>query len=270
MRKDDEQKAYRKRLAMGILIAVVINALLILFVPSFRQAVKESLKMVSLTDARKAPAIPPPKPPPIVRAPKVKFTPIAGAVSGLAPVSSGGGYALDGPGINIGPVVRTPGTSKPIAMQSLGFVMLPGSFRRTAAAVGKKVSGITMLASAEMQGSGRVANAPLPSNFDITSEINSILPSGPVNPPSVIKKVKPIYPEEARVAGIEGKTVLKVTILFGGTIGEIKILQSSGRDDFDQAAVECVKKWKFKPAMQSGIRVAMPVQIPITFEISND
>ena len=102
MNKYEAQKAYRKRLAMGILIAAVINALLVLFVPGFRQAVKESFRMVSLTDERKMPALPPSKPPPVVKAPKVKFTPIAGTVSGLAPVSSESGYAIDGPGLNIG------------------------------------------------------------------------------------------------------------------------------------------------------------------------
>jgi len=270
MNKDEVQKAYRKRLAMGILIAAVINALLVLFVPGFRQAVKESLRMVSLTDERKAPALPPPKPPPIVRAPKVKFTPIAGTVSGLAPVSSSSDYALDGPGLNVGPAVRTPGTSKPIPMQSLGVMMLPGAFSGRVAPTARSLSDISVFAPAKMQSTGRIASAPLPSNFDITSEINAILPSGPVNPPSVIEKVQPVYPEEARVAGIEGKVVLKVVILFNGNTGDIEILQSSGRNDFDQAAKECVKQWKFKPAMQSGIRVTMAVQIPITFEIINE
>ena len=270
MNKYEAQKAYRKRLAMGILIAAAINALLVLFVPGFRQAVKESLRMVSLADERKVPTLPPPKPPPIVKAPKVKFTPIAGTVSGLAPISSDSEYALDGPGLNIGPVVRTPGTSKPIPMQSLGVMMLPGTFNGNVAPTGKSIADISMPAPAEMTGTGKMAVAPLPSSFDITSEINAILPSGPVNPPSVIEKIKPVYPEEARVAGIEGKVVLKVVILFDGTIGDIEILQSSRRDDFDQAAKECVKQWKFKPAMQSGIRVTMAVQIPITFEITND
>jgi len=270
MNKHEAQKAYRKRLAMGILIAALINALLVLFVPSFRQAVKDTLKMVTLTDERKAPSLPPPKPPPIVKAPKVKFTPIAGTVSGLAPVSSSSGYALDGPGLNIGPVVRTPGTSKPIPMQSLGTMMLPGTFSGSGVPTSKNVSDISLPGPAEMQGTGRMLSAPLPSNFDITSEINAILPSGPVSQPQVIKKPPPVYPEEARVAGIEGKVILKVTILFDGTIGDIEILQSSGRDDFDQAAKECLKQWKFKPAMQSGIRVTTAVQIPITFEIIND
>lgn len=269
MNKSEIQKAYRKRLAMGVLIAAVVNALLILFVPSFRQAVKESLKMVSLTETRKAPELPPPKPPPVVKTPKVKFTPIAGTVSGLAPVSSGGEYALDGPGINIGPIVRTSGTSKPIALQSSGVMMLPGTVHSSVVPSSKSVSNISKIVPAKIQASGRMISAPFPS-FDITSEINAILPSGPVSSPSVVKKVKPVYPEQARVAGIEGAVVLKVPILFDGTIGNIEILDSSGRDDFDKAARECVKKWKFKPAMQSGIRVTMAVRIPITFEITND
>lgn len=269
MNKDEAQKAYRKRLAMGILIAAAINMLLVLFVPGFRQAVKESLRMVSLTDERKAPTLPPSEPPPIVRAPKVKFTPIAGTVSELAPVSSDSEYALDGPGLNIGPIVRTPGTSRPIPMQSLDVMMLPRTFSEGVTLTPKSFSDIPMPAPAEMQSTGRIVSAPLPS-FDITNEINAILPSGPVSSASAIEKVPPVYPEEARVAGIEGKVVLKVVVLFDGTIGDIEILKSSGRNDFDQAAKECVKQWKFKPAMQSGIRVTMAVRFPIIFELTND
>lgn len=266
MNKNEAQKMYRKRLATCILMAAVVNTLLVLFVPGFRQAVKESLKMISLTDAWKAPALPP-KPPPVVKVPKIRFTPIPGTVSGLAPVSSDSEYALDGPGLNIGPIVRTPGTSKPIPMQHPGVMTLAETF-----------SGVTpdadsvsfMPAFAEMQSAGRIAGAPLYSSFDITSEINSILPSGPVSPPSATKRVSPVYPEKARIAGIEGKVVLKVVILFDGSIGDIEILESSGRDDFDQSAKECVKQWKFKPAMQSGIRVTMAARITIAFEITND
>ena len=267
MYRDEARKVYRRRLAICISLAAVINVALVLFVPGFRQAVKESLRMISLTDALKEPALPPPKPPPVVRVPKVKFTPIASAVSGLAPVSADSQYALDGPGLTIGPVVRTPGTSKPIPMQSLGMAMplIEPAWNRN-----KSVLDMYMPAPAEMLGAGRYAGVPSPSNFDITSEISAILPSGPVSPPSAIEKVKPVYPEEARVAGIEGVVVLKVVILFDGTVGDIEVLESSGRDDFDQAAEECVKQWKFKPAMQSGIRVTMAARISITFEISND
>lgn len=270
MYKDETKKVYRKRLATCILAAAVVNVLLVLFVPGFRQAVKESLKMISLTDEWKTPAVPPPKPPPVVKVPKVKFTPIAGMVSGLAPVSSDSGYALDGPGLNIGPIVRTPGTSKPIAMQSLDIMMIPGGFSGSVMPTARSVLDRFMPVPSEMQGAGRIAGVPLPDDFDITSEINSILPSGPVNPPSVTKRVQPVYPEEARLAGIEGEIVLKVVIQFDGTIGDIEVLESSGRDDFDQAAIECVRQWEFKPAMQSGIRVTMAVRMTIMFEIAND
>jgi protein TonB len=156
-------------------------------------------------------------------------------------------------------------------MQSLGTaMMLPGVSNTNIAPIAKSVLDMYMPAPAEIQSTGRYAGVPLPSNFDITSEISAILPSGPVSPPSAIEKVKPVYPEEARLAGIEGIVVLKVMILFDGTVGDVEVLESSGRDDFDQAAKECVKQWRFKPAMQSGIRVTMAVRIPITFDISND
>lgn len=147
--------------------------------------------------------------------------------------------------------------------------MFPEAFGDSVAPNAKSVLDILMPATSGMQGSGRIVSAPLPADFDITSETNAILLSVPVSPPSVIEKVRPVYPAEARAAGIDGKVILKVVILFDGTIGNIEISKSSGGDDFDKSAIECVKQWKFRPAIQSGIRVTMAVQVPIAFEMKN-
>ncbi len=252
---------------MGIAagVAIIINALLILLIPGFREAVKETYTMITLRDVPQTiPKLPPREQPKIVKVQKIKFTPISGAISS-GPATHVQNIS-DGPGLNIGEV-RVSATGKPIPMQAGRMEIFPTA-TNSSVGVGDDVL-ITTPGPSSLTGTPRLAPLSAAPAFDITPEINALLPSGPVNPPQVINRVPPVYPEEARLAGLEGRVSLKVRVLYDGSIGQIEILQSSGREDFDQAAIECVRQWKFKPAMQSGIRVGMTVSIPITFEISN-
>ena len=270
MAKSDLQAEYRKRLSITILIAVTLNALIILLVPGFRKQVVESFRMVSLNEVPKTvPPIPPRQERKVVQVrQKIQFSPIHESAS-LPPVTPIEQFT-EGPGLastdSQGDGYLLSGSSKPIPLRSLGMAILPDDFGLALPST---------LLSSDAQGSsptldtGRSSPMPSASGFDITGEISSILPAGAVQPPTVVKSVPPAYPEKARLAGIEGKVLLKVRVLYDGTISEVRVLKSSGRADFDQAALDCVKQWEFRPAMQSGIRVDVWISIPVNFEITN-
>ena len=61
-----------------------------------------------------------------------------------------------------------------------------------------------------------------------------------------------------------GVVVVKCTIDEQGNVQE-PLVEKSTNAGFDQAAVDAVKKWKFKPAQQDGSPVAKKVSIPIKF-----
>lgn len=67
-------------------------------------------------------------------------------------------------------------------------------------------------------------------------------------PPTVIKRVEPIYPELARKAGIEGKVFVKVWIDKHGKVKDVIVLKSTV-ELFNQAAIDAAKQWEFTPAM---------------------
>lgn len=89
----------------------------------------------------------------------------------------------------------------------------------------------------------------------------------PVQMPAYLNNKPPEYPGIARKRGFEGKVVLRVRVLSSGNPQELEIKNSSGYEILDEAALEAVEKWKFKPATRGGKPVDSWVEIPIRFEL---
>lgn len=68
----------------------------------------------------------------------------------------------------------------------------------------------------------------------------------------VITKVQPVYPPVMQMARMQGVVVVDAVILRDGTIGDIKVLSSSG-SAFAQAAIDALRKWRYAPMAQEGI-----------------
>jgi protein TonB len=75
----------------------------------------------------------------------------------------------------------------------------------------------------------------------------------------VIQKVPPVYPEAARAARIQGRVVLRGTISETGTLEEVHVV--SGHPFLQQAAIDAVKAWSFRPYLLHG----EPVKVEVTF-----
>lgn len=86
-------------------------------------------------------------------------------------------------------------------------------------------------------------------------------------PPQVIKQVMPVYPDDARAEGIEGQVVVRVTISKEGAAIRPEVVVSSGDPRLDQAAIDSILAWKFKPATINGMKEAVDVQIPLQFQL---
>lgn len=67
-----------------------------------------------------------------------------------------------------------------------------------------------------------------------------------------ISKVSPIYPPIMQQARREGTVVLDAIIHRDGTVGDIKVLESSGLP-FEQAAITAVGQWRYTSQPQEGI-----------------
>lgn len=80
-------------------------------------------------------------------------------------------------------------------------------------------------------------------------------------------QVKPRYPETARRQGVEGTTVLKVSVSDKGLVDEVLVERSAGYRDLDLAALEAVRQWRFEPAKQGRQAVAVWVMLPVRFTL---
>lgn len=81
---------------------------------------------------------------------------------------------------------------------------------------------------------------------------------------------KPAYPAYARRRGIEGRVILSVTVSADGNVAHVGIAQSSRYDVLDEAAVEAVRKWRFRPAHENGQAIVSTINVPITFRLNED
>jgi protein TonB len=85
-----------------------------------------------------------------------------------------------------------------------------------------------------------------------------------IDPPVPVRTVPPDYPEDLRKEGAMGIVVVKCTVDVQGNVIDPEV-EKSTNTGFDKAAVEAVKKWKFKPAKLDGNPVSRKVSIPIKF-----
>jgi protein TonB len=93
-----------------------------------------------------------------------------------------------------------------------------------------------------------------------------ILPTGDMVLPVIQKKVEPNYPDIARRARIEGKVILQAVVNKEGDVNEVNVL-SSTNPMFNDAAIEAVKQWKYKPALQNGKPVSVYYTIRVDFRL---
>jgi len=81
----------------------------------------------------------------------------------------------------------------------------------------------------------------------------------------LIKKVDPVYPPTALRMRVEGAVQLMATVSKTGDITQVQVL--SGDQQLTQAAVDAVKRWKYKPYLLNGEPVEIQTQVTINFRL---
>lgn len=76
-----------------------------------------------------------------------------------------------------------------------------------------------------------------------------------------------VYPELAVKAGVEGRVVIEIKLSKTGQILDTKVIQSLGNNGCDEAAIDAIKKVKWKPAYQRDKPVNVIVSIPVVFRL---
>ena len=79
----------------------------------------------------------------------------------------------------------------------------------------------------------------------------------------------PDYPWSARRRGREGRVVIVLDVDAGGHPIHVSVVESSGDDALDQAALNALARWRLAPALKDGVPVASQVRVPIRFRLDD-
>lgn len=86
--------------------------------------------------------------------------------------------------------------------------------------------------------------------------------------PEAVSQVPPTYPAQLRKARIEGSVVLVFLLNEEGRVEDPRV-ESASRPEFEQPALEAIRKWRFRPGMKNGQPVRTFVRQAIRFRASS-
>ena len=89
---------------------------------------------------------------------------------------------------------------------------------------------------------------------------------GGVSAPVLLSEVMPKYSKEARKKKIQGNVLLNLIVDREGHPKRIRVIKSLGYG-LDENAVEAVRQYVLKPAMENGEPVAVEINIDVNFRI---
>jgi protein TonB len=82
-----------------------------------------------------------------------------------------------------------------------------------------------------------------------------------------LRYVAPEYPLKARGNGTSGWVDLAFDVETDGSVSNLAVLDSDPKNVFDAAAVEAVRKWRYKPAQRDGHPIEQRAQLRIRFTL---
>ncbi len=109
----------------------------------------------------------------------------------------------------------------------------------------------------------------------ITKTQENQMDTGPVTLSSELsvscpKLMAPNYPAISRRMGEEGKLILRVELDESGHIDDARVVDSSGYERLDKAALEAVKSWQCRPSMRNGQPVRAVALQPFNFVLQGN
>ena len=89
---------------------------------------------------------------------------------------------------------------------------------------------------------------------------------GAVTRPVILDAPQPRYTEIARRAGVQGTVIVEAVINEQGRVTDVQVLKTLPMG-LDQAAVDAVRSWRFKPATLAGKAVKVFYTLTVNFTL---
>jgi TonB family protein len=90
---------------------------------------------------------------------------------------------------------------------------------------------------------------------------------GCITPPRQTHAPQPEYPKSEQEAHHQGTVRLTLVVSSDGVPRDIAVSQTL-TPDFDKAAIDAVKEWKFTPAIKDGKPIAVQIALEIEFNLT--
>lgn len=122
-------------------------------------------------------------------------------------------------------------------------------------------------ATAGVPDSGGVMSGgtPLPSPPEPPRQVAPIRVADlPVSPRKIVD-VRPLYPDLARTARVEGTIIMEAVLDVSGRVTQVRLLQSVPL--LDQAALDAVRQWRYTPSSYGGHAVSVLMTITVRFTL---
>jgi TonB family protein len=88
----------------------------------------------------------------------------------------------------------------------------------------------------------------------------------PIKPPELVKSAR-LPPILSVVPGEGMRFNVKILVLKDGTVGDVRLLESSGDAEWDSLALHSIMKWQFVPARSDGRPMDVWVRQPLVVQL---
>jgi protein TonB len=90
---------------------------------------------------------------------------------------------------------------------------------------------------------------------------------GTIKAPTILRRVEPVYPPLALAGRIQGTVILEARVDDRGLVVDAYVLR--GMPLLDQAAVDAVRQWQYRPLLLNGQRWPFIVTVTVNFKLGD-
>ncbi|MGQ0833510.1 MAG: TonB family protein [Gammaproteobacteria bacterium] len=116
----------------------------------------------------------------------------------------------------------------------------------------------------------RAAGAPEADAVALEKEITGARRASAVVDESALQRLRyvaPRYPDDARERESNGSVQLEFTVRADGSVGNVAVVKSEPAGVFDAAAVNAVRKWRYRPVVHDGAPAEQRARVRIRFTL---
>jgi TonB family protein len=110
-----------------------------------------------------------------------------------------------------------------------------------------------------------VNEAPTTDNSNASKRPSQLSVSADAMAENLLNKVIPVYPAEAKKAGIQGTVVLSAVVGKDGNVQNLRVL--SGPSQLQQSSLDAVRQWTYKPYLLNGDPIEVKTTVNVVYSL---